>query len=109
MDRQSYSKFMDKPWVEWLLFFCGILLILGGLALSPLPGPGGVFLIAPGLALVLKTSMWAKRRYVKVKRWQPKVGRLGDWALRRQSAQRREALRKAEKEQQELRDTGQSN
>jgi hypothetical protein len=39
--------------------------------------------------------MWAKRRYVRVKRWQPKAGRWMDWALRRPSAQRREAIRKA--------------
>ena len=42
--------------------------------------------------------MWAKRRYVRVKRWQPKAGRWMDWALRRQSHQRREALRKAERQ-----------
>ena len=80
------------------MFFLGILLIIGGILLSPLPGPGGIFLIAPGLALVLKTSMWAKRRYVKVKRWQPRVGQLGDWALRRPSARRREAARKSEQQ-----------
>ena len=71
-----------------------ILLIL----LSPLagiiPGPGGIFVFAIGLAMVLKTSMWAKRRYVHFKRWQPKAGRWADWGLRRQSAKRREALRK---------------
>ncbi len=53
---------------------------------------------APGLALILKTSMWAKRHYVRVKRWQPKAGRWMDWALRRPSAKRREALRKADSE-----------
>ena len=66
--------------------------------MRPLPGPGGIFLIAPGVALILKTSMWAKRHYVRVKRWQPKAGRWMDWALRRPSHQRREALRKAEQE-----------
>ena len=44
--------------------------------------------------MVLKTSMWAKRHYVKFKRWQPKAGRWTDWGLRRRSAKRREALRK---------------
>ena len=51
-----------------------------------------------GLAMVLKTSMWAKRRYVRFKRWQPKVGRWADWGLRRRSAKRREAMRKERKE-----------
>ena len=52
-------------------------------------------LAAIGLALVLRTSMWAKRHYVRFKRWQPKAGRWTDWALRRRSAKRRETLRKA--------------
>ena len=47
---------------------------------------------------MLKTSMWAKRHYVRVKRWQPKAGRLMDRALRRPSVRRRDALRKAEQE-----------
>lgn len=76
------------------MFTAGVLLIIVGLLISPVPGPGGIFLIAPGVALVLKTSIWAKRRYVRVKRWQPKAGRLMDRALRRQSALRREAARK---------------
>jgi hypothetical protein len=92
--RGKWRRFLDQPWVEWGLFAGGILLIIAGLFLAPLPGPGGIFLIAPGLALVLKSSMWAKRHYVRVKRWQPRAGRWMDWALRRPSAKRREALRR---------------
>ncbi|WP_230558737.1 PGPGW domain-containing protein [Sphingomonas segetis] len=90
---------MDKPIVEWALFALGVLLVIAGFAIAPVPGPGGIFLIAPGLALILKTSMWAKRHYVKVKRWQPKAGHWMDRALRRRSARRREAIRKAQREQ----------
>jgi hypothetical protein len=93
--RDQWRALMDQPWIEWGLFVAGILLIIGGLVIAPLPGPGGIFLIAPGLALILKTSMWAKRHYVRVKRWQPRAGRWMDWALRRPSARRREAVRKA--------------
>jgi hypothetical protein len=96
--RSQLRKFLDQPWVEWGLFALGVLLVIIGLAVSPLPGPGGIFFIAPGAALILKTSMWAKRHYVKFKRWQPKAGRWTDWALRRPSHLRREALRKAERE-----------
>jgi hypothetical protein len=96
--REKWRKFLDNPIVEWSIFVAGVLLIIAGLVLAPLPGPGGIFLIAPGVALVLKTSMWAKRHYVRVKRWQPKAGRWMDWALRRQSHQRREAIRKAAEE-----------
>ena len=96
LTRDQWRKFFDQPWVEWGLFALGVTLIILGFVVAPLPGPGGIFLIAPGLALILKTSMWAKRRYVKFKRWQPKAGRWTDWALQRRSAKRREAIRKAE-------------
>ena len=95
--RQKWAKVLDRPIVEWSIFCAGVLLIIAGLILAPLPGPGGIFLIAPGVALILKTSMWAKRRYVRVKRWQPKVGRWTDWALRRRSAKRRQELRNPER------------
>jgi len=94
--RDQWRKFMDSPIVEWGLFVIGVLLVIAGFAIAPIPGPGGVFLIAPGLALILKTSLWAKRHYVKFKRWQPKAGRWADWALRRRSAKRREELAKLE-------------
>jgi len=93
--REQWRQFNDSPFVQWTLFAFGVLLIIAGSLLAPLPGPGGIFLIAPGLALVLKTSMWAKRHYVRLKRKQPTAGRWMDWALRRSSPKRREAIRKA--------------
>lgn len=96
--RKDWSGFFNLPKVNWSLFAVGVLLILGGIVIAPLPGPGGIFLIAPGLAFVLKSSIWAKRHYVRIKRWQPRAGKWMDWSLRRKSAARREAIRKAEKE-----------
>ena len=107
--REKWRKFLDKPIVEWSMFAFGVLLIVAGLVISPLPGPGGIFLIAPGAALILKSSMWAKRHYVRVKRWQPTAGRWMDWALRRPSAQRREAIRKATSEQCQVPESGTGN
>ena len=92
--RRQWHRFIDHPVVQWTIFGIGVILIL----LSPLagiiPGPGGILVFAIGLAMVLKTSLWAKRHYVRFKRWQPKAGRWADWGLRRQSAKRREAIRK---------------
>ena len=96
--RAQWDRFIDHPVVEWSIFVVGVILML----LSPLagvvPGPGGIFVFAIGLAMVLKTSMWAKRHYVRFKNWQPKAGRWADWGLRRRSAKRREARRKAREE-----------
>jgi hypothetical protein len=92
--RENWRWFIDHPIVEWSIFAVGVILILLSPLAGVIPGPGGIFVFAIGLAMVLRTSMWAKRHYVKFKRWQPKAGRWADWGLRRRSARRREALRK---------------
>jgi hypothetical protein len=93
LDRQPWRGFIDHPVVEWTLFALGVLLLIVSPLVGAIPGPGGVIVAGVGLALVLKTSMWAKRRYVRFKRWQPKAARWTDWALRRESARRREAAK----------------
>ncbi|HEX5257942.1 MAG TPA: hypothetical protein VFW35_04065 [Sphingomicrobium sp.] len=93
--RAQWRRFIDHPVVEWTAFAVGLLLLIVSPLVGALPGPGGIIVAGIGLALVLRTSMWAKRRYVEFKRWQPKAGRWMDWALRRRSAERREVLRKA--------------
>jgi hypothetical protein len=98
ISRNQWSRFIDHPVVEWTIFAVGVLLILLSPLAGAIPGPGGIFVFAIGLAMVLKTSMWAKRHYVRFKRWQPKAGRWTDWGLRRRSALRREARRKAREE-----------
>ena len=97
--RRQWRRFIDHPLVEWAIFGLGIVLLLLSPVVGALPGPGGIIFAGVGLAMILKTSMWARRRYVRFKRWQPKAGRWTDWALRRPSARRREAIRKAAKEQ----------
>ena len=103
--RDQWRAFIDHPIVEWTIFVIGVILLLITPLVGALPGPGGVIVGGIGLAMVLKTSMWAKRRYVRFKRWRPRVmgkrvhpGGWTDWALRRQSARRREELRKAAEE-----------
>jgi hypothetical protein len=93
--RLYWRRFIDHPFVEWALFGLGVILLLISPLVGAMPGPGGIVVAGIGLALVLKTSMWAKRRYVRFKRWQPKAGHWADLALRRRSARRRQGLRKA--------------
>lgn len=92
--RKQWRAFIDHPVVEWCIFGLGVLLLLISPLVGALPGPGGVIVAGIGLALVLKTSMWARRYYVRFKRRKPKWGRWTDWALRRRSHFRRERLRK---------------
>ena len=101
ISREQWRTFIDHPVVEWTIFAVGVLLIILSPLAGVLPGPGGIFVFAIGLAMVLKTSMWAKRRYVRFKRKQPKIGRWADWGLRRRSARRREKMLKQQREDDE--------
>ena len=104
--RDQWRAFIEHPVVEWVLFVVGMLLLVVSPLVGAIPGPGGIVVAGIGLALVLKTSKWAKRSYVRFKKWRPKIwgrrvtpGRWTDLALRRRSALRREQARK---EQQQL-------
>ncbi len=72
----------------------GVILLIITPIIGSLPGPGGVFVFAIGLGLVLRNSLWAKKRYVDFKRRYPKPGGWADWGLRRKSAKRRSARAK---------------
>jgi len=69
----------------------GGLLLFGALLVGPLPGPGGIFLFAGGLILILRNSRWAQVRFARAKRRWPRLGRLIDRTMRRPSALRRHA------------------
>ena len=69
----------------------GWLLIVTAPLTAPLPGPGATLMFLGGLALLLRNSQWAKRRYVEFKRRWPKLGHYGDRGMRRPSVARRMA------------------
>nr|WP_294846499.1 hypothetical protein [uncultured Sphingomonas sp.] len=92
--KDQWRQFGNRPIVQTTIFVAGVVLIILSPIIGALPGPGGIFVFAAGLAMVLRTSRWARRRYVHFKRWQPKAGRWTDWGLRRRSHIRREAIRK---------------
>ena len=77
-----------------ILFVLGWTLILAAPVIGLLPGPGGIVVLAAGFALVLETSPWAKRTYVRAKRRWPRLGQLIDRILRRGSARRRRERQK---------------
>lgn len=91
---ERWKALSGVPAVRTALFGVGILLMLISPIVGVLPGPGGIIVFAAGLALTLKYSEWAKRQYVRFKKKHPKKGGWADWGLRRQSARRREALRR---------------
>jgi hypothetical protein len=95
--RQQWKDFTQLPAVQWTMFGLGLVLVIVSPLLGALPGPGGVIVFGLGLGMMLKTSIWAKRHYVRFKRWQPKVARWTDWGLMRKSAKRRAERRKQQR------------
>ena len=84
------------PALRFALFWTGMLLIILTPFVGAIPGPGGVFVFAGGLALMLQNSHWAKRRFVHTKRRWPRFGHYADMGLRRASARRRRERDKQE-------------
>ena len=85
------------------MFAAGVLLLILAVVSGPIiPGPNGVVFGAAGLSLILKSSLWAKRHYARLKKKRVKIrgrqiviGEWTDWALRRGSAKRRKELAEA--------------
>ena len=80
-----------NPLVRTILFVTGLLVILVSPIIGAIPGPGGVFVFAAGLVLVLQNSAWARKLFARAKRRWPRFGHYADMALRRRSFRRRHA------------------
>lgn len=80
-----------SPLMRTCLFAAGALLIAAAPVVGIVPGPGGIFVFAAGLVLVLQNSDWARRQFARAKKRWPRFGHYADMALRRQSFRRRQA------------------
>jgi hypothetical protein len=83
-----------NPLVRTILLVAGVLIILVSPLVGAIPGPGGVFVFAAGLVLVLQNSEWARKHFARAKRRWPRFGHYADMALRRRSFRRRQARAK---------------
>ena len=54
------------------LLVAGLAIVVLGVLIAPLPGPGGIPVIALGLVLVLRSSFWAKRQFIRAQYARPK-------------------------------------
>ena len=58
---------------RWGLVLLGLLIVLAGILISPLPGPGGLPVVVVGLMIVLRNSFYARRKFVEIQRAHPKM------------------------------------
>ena len=89
--RSFYQRLRSNAQMRTALFALGLLLMITGIAIGPLPGPGFLIVFPLGLMLCLQNSAWAKRVYVRFKWRHPKYGAWADRIMRRVSAARRRA------------------
>ena len=78
-----------NPLVRTGLTVLGALIILISPIIGAIPGPGGIFVFAAGLALMLQNSPGTRKLFVRIKRRWPRLGYFADLGLRRASALRR--------------------
>ena len=88
-----------SPLVRIALMVTGFALIAATPLVGIIPGPGGIFVFAAGLVLVLQNSGWARKKFARLKRRYPRFGHYSDLALRRRSfRRRRERAKEAEQD-----------
>lgn len=56
-----------------LLVLLGLLIVLAGVLIAPLPGPMGLPVVVVGLMIVLRNSFKARRQFVRFQRAHPRV------------------------------------
>jgi hypothetical protein len=87
MRRRNFLQTLisSEPWRVVQLGFGLVLMIVGPILGSavPIPIPFGLVLFGFGLALVLRNSGWARRRYVRWKRRYPRAGKITEFGLQR--------------------------
>lgn len=66
--RELISRFLRV-----ILVSLGVLLIIGGIVIAPLPGPMGLPLTVIGLMLVLRNSFKARKQFVRFQHAHPKL------------------------------------
>lgn len=59
--------------VRFGLVTLGSLIVVAGIAIAPLPGPGGIPVIVVGLMIVLRNSFKARRQFVRLHHAHPKM------------------------------------
>ena len=54
-----------------VLMAAGVLVMIAGVLIAPLPGPFGLPIAVVGLMLVLRNSYWAKRQFIRMQQARP--------------------------------------
>jgi membrane protease YdiL (CAAX protease family) len=76
-------KLSENRVFQWVMIVIGWAFVIMAPIVSPLPGPMGLAFFIIGAALILKNSLWAKRKYARHSKRHPEYGLWLNWAMRR--------------------------
>ena len=83
MGKTNRTSWRDSNAYRMAMLTLGWVLVLGAPLLGPIPGPGALVILPIGLAIILKHSLWAKKRYARAARTYPSYANWANWAMRR--------------------------
>lgn len=69
--RASRKPRFGSRLLRWGRMALGVLIMIAGFLIAPLPGPFGLPIAVVGLMMVLQSSMQAKRHFIRLKRRHP--------------------------------------
>jgi hypothetical protein len=72
-EADEFARELLTKLTRWLLLIVGGLVVLAGILIAPLPGPGGIPVIVVGLMIMLRNSFAARRQFVRFQRAHPKL------------------------------------
>jgi hypothetical protein len=72
-EADEFARELLGKLTRWALLIIGLVVIVLGVAISPLPGPGGIPVIVVGLMIVLRNSFAMRRRFVRFQRAHPRL------------------------------------
>jgi len=70
---EDLAREMAGRVVRFLLVILGLLIVVAGILIAPLPGPMGLPIVVVGLMVVLRNSFKARRQFVRFQRAHPKM------------------------------------
>lgn len=86
---QKPKKLSEMRAFQWVMIVIGWAFVVMAPIVSPLPGPMGLAFFIFGAALILKNSLWAKRKYARHSKQHPEYGEWLNWAMRRKRFRKR--------------------
>jgi hypothetical protein len=71
--RDALARDLAGRMIRAALVVLGLLIVVAGIAIAPLPGPGGIPVIVVGLMIVLRNSFKARRQFVRLHHAHPRL------------------------------------